>query len=74
MRVKTSVTLGILPPQVSFYRGEVPNDLPVEVARKRKGNDSQWLATLPLRLPVSEKSTPVPTQLEGVAFDLKHVM
>ncbi|XP_046889492.1 p53-induced death domain-containing protein 1 [Hypomesus transpacificus] len=60
--------------QVSFYRGEVPNDLPVEVARKRKGNDSQWLATLPLRLPVSEKSTPVPTQLEGVAFDLKHAL
>ncbi|KAK6309401.1 hypothetical protein J4Q44_G00208640 [Coregonus suidteri] len=37
--------------QVSFYRGEVPSDLPKEVARKRKGHDSQWLATLPLRLP-----------------------
>ncbi|KAK3558308.1 hypothetical protein QTP86_014693 [Hemibagrus guttatus] len=37
--------------QVSFYRGEVPNDLPEEVARKRKGHDDQWLATLPLRLP-----------------------
>uniref|UniRef100_UPI003AADC97F p53-induced death domain-containing protein 1 n=1 Tax=Centroberyx gerrardi TaxID=166262 RepID=UPI003AADC97F len=37
--------------QVSFYRGEVPSDLPEEVARKRKGPDSQWLATLPLRLP-----------------------
>ncbi|XP_041652470.1 p53-induced death domain-containing protein 1 [Cheilinus undulatus] len=37
--------------QVSFYRGEIPNDLPEEVARKRKGQDSQWLATLPLRLP-----------------------
>ncbi|KAM4619393.1 LOW QUALITY PROTEIN: p53-induced death domain-containing protein 1 [Polymixia lowei] len=44
--------------QVSFYRGEVPNDLPEEVARKRKGHDSQWLATLPLRLPAfnSEKN------------------
>ncbi|XP_019933990.2 p53-induced death domain-containing protein 1 [Paralichthys olivaceus] len=37
--------------QVSFYRGDIPNHLPEEVARKRKGEDSQWLATLPLRLP-----------------------
>ncbi|XP_041853815.1 p53-induced death domain-containing protein 1 isoform X2 [Melanotaenia boesemani] len=37
--------------QVSFYRGELPSSLPEEVARKRKGPDSQWLATLPLRLP-----------------------
>ncbi|XP_026222055.1 p53-induced death domain-containing protein 1 isoform X2 [Anabas testudineus] len=37
--------------QVSFYRGEVPSNLPEEVTRKRKGHDSQWLATLPLRLP-----------------------
>ncbi|XP_054865025.1 p53-induced death domain-containing protein 1-like [Amphiprion ocellaris] len=37
--------------QVSFYRGEIPSDLPEEVARKRKGLDSQWLATLPLKLP-----------------------
>ncbi|XP_069019639.1 p53-induced death domain-containing protein 1 [Embiotoca jacksoni] len=37
--------------QVSFYRGEIPSNLPEEVARKRKGLDSQWLATLPLRLP-----------------------
>lgn len=36
--------------QVSFYRGEIPSDLPEEVAKKRKGHDSQWLATLPLRL------------------------
>ncbi|XP_076863140.1 LOW QUALITY PROTEIN: p53-induced death domain-containing protein 1 [Brachyhypopomus gauderio] len=40
--------------QVSFYRGEVPSDLPEEVARKRKGHDSQWMATLPLRLPDAE--------------------
>ncbi|XP_062318441.1 p53-induced death domain-containing protein 1 [Osmerus eperlanus] len=44
--------------QVSFYRGEVPNDLPVEVSRKRKGNDSQWLATLPLRLPALNSEKP----------------
>lgn len=37
--------------QVSFYRGEVPSDLPEEVARKRKGHENQWLATLPLKLP-----------------------
>lgn len=37
--------------QVSFYRGDIPEDLPEEVARKRKGLDSQWLATLPLKLP-----------------------
>ncbi|XP_072291276.1 p53-induced death domain-containing protein 1 isoform X2 [Eucyclogobius newberryi] len=37
--------------QVSFYRGDIPESLPEEVARKRKGLDSQWLATLPLRLP-----------------------
>ncbi|XP_074488859.1 p53-induced death domain-containing protein 1 [Sebastes fasciatus] len=37
--------------QVSFYRGEIPSNLPEEVSRKRKGADSQWLATLPLRLP-----------------------
>uniref|UniRef100_A0A3B5B855 P53-induced protein with a death domain-like n=1 Tax=Stegastes partitus TaxID=144197 RepID=A0A3B5B855_9TELE len=37
--------------EVSFYRGEIPSELPEEVARKRKGLDNQWLATLPLRLP-----------------------
>ncbi|KAM9377782.1 p53-induced death domain-containing protein 1 isoform 2-T2 [Pholidichthys leucotaenia] len=37
--------------QVSFYRGEIPSVLPEEVVKKRKGLDSQWLATLPLRLP-----------------------
>ncbi|XP_073677304.1 p53-induced death domain-containing protein 1 [Garra rufa] len=42
---------GIVRGQVSFYRGEVPNDLPEEVASKRKGHDDQWLATLPLRIP-----------------------
>ncbi|XP_077424683.1 p53-induced death domain-containing protein 1 [Vanacampus margaritifer] len=37
--------------EVSFYRGKIPSGLPEEVVRKRKGHDSQWLATLPLRLP-----------------------
>lgn len=39
-------------PQVSFYRGEVPVHLPEELAQKRKGPDHQWLATLPVKLPV----------------------
>uniref|UniRef100_A0A1A7WM94 p53-induced death domain protein n=2 Tax=Iconisemion striatum TaxID=60296 RepID=A0A1A7WM94_9TELE len=37
--------------QVSFYRGDIPGNLPEEVARMRKGLDNQWLTTLPLRLP-----------------------
>ncbi|XP_077568329.1 p53-induced death domain-containing protein 1 [Stigmatopora nigra] len=37
--------------EVSFYRGGIPSDVPEEVLRKRKGLESQWLATLPLRLP-----------------------
>lgn len=40
--------------QVSFYRGEVPSGLPEELARKRKGHAHQWLATLPLKLPVGD--------------------
>uniref|UniRef100_A0A674MG25 P53-induced death domain protein 1 n=1 Tax=Takifugu rubripes TaxID=31033 RepID=A0A674MG25_TAKRU len=42
--------------QVSFYRGEIPGDLPEELARKRKGHDNQWLATLPVKLPVRDNS------------------
>ncbi|XP_028590860.2 p53-induced death domain-containing protein 1 isoform X2 [Podarcis muralis] len=37
--------------QVSFYRGAVPEDIPEEVTKRRKGPDSHWLATLPIRLP-----------------------
>ncbi|TSK13474.1 p53-induced death domain-containing protein 1 [Bagarius yarrelli] len=46
---------GTIRGQVSFYRGEVPSDLPEEVAQKRKGHDSQWMATLPLRLPGADQ-------------------
>lgn len=49
----TNAFVSLLFLQVSFYRGEIPNHLPEDVVKKRKGNDSQWLATLPLRLPVS---------------------
>uniref|UniRef100_A0A4W3HP20 P53-induced death domain protein 1 n=1 Tax=Callorhinchus milii TaxID=7868 RepID=A0A4W3HP20_CALMI len=37
--------------QVSFYRGSLPETISEEAAKKRKGPDSQWLATLPIRLP-----------------------
>ncbi|TNN00232.1 hypothetical protein fugu_011478 [Takifugu bimaculatus] len=42
------------PTTVSFYRGEIPGDLPEELARKRKGHDNQWLATLPVKLPAAD--------------------
>ncbi|XP_073725040.1 p53-induced death domain-containing protein 1-like [Misgurnus anguillicaudatus] len=50
----TASQQGTVRGQVSFYRGEVPSDLPEEIARKRKGHDNQWMATLPLRLPGSD--------------------
>ncbi|NWH59579.1 PIDD1 protein, partial [Geococcyx californianus] len=37
--------------QVSFYRGAVPESIPEGVSRRRKGADSLWLATLPIKLP-----------------------
>uniref|UniRef100_K7FNZ2 P53-induced death domain protein 1 n=1 Tax=Pelodiscus sinensis TaxID=13735 RepID=K7FNZ2_PELSI len=37
--------------QVSFYRGEVPDHVPEDATKKRKGPDSHWLATLPIKLP-----------------------
>ncbi|XP_074853965.1 p53-induced death domain-containing protein 1 isoform X2 [Carettochelys insculpta] len=37
--------------QVSFYRGEVPDNVPEDATKKRRGPDSHWLATLPIKLP-----------------------
>ncbi|KAM7087389.1 p53-induced death domain-containing protein 1 [Molossus nigricans] len=39
--------------QVSFYRGAVPEEVPeeAEAARQRKGADTLWMATLPIKLP-----------------------
>ncbi|XP_069079209.1 p53-induced death domain-containing protein 1 [Pleurodeles waltl] len=37
--------------QVSFYRGSIPDTVPEDATKKRKGPDSQWLATLPIKLP-----------------------
>uniref|UniRef100_A0A8C0HFA3 P53-induced death domain protein 1 n=1 Tax=Chelonoidis abingdonii TaxID=106734 RepID=A0A8C0HFA3_CHEAB len=44
--------------QVSFYRGEVPDNVPEDATKKRRGPDSHWLATLPIKLPVSDHSEP----------------
>uniref|UniRef100_A0A8D0C7J2 P53-induced death domain protein 1 n=1 Tax=Salvator merianae TaxID=96440 RepID=A0A8D0C7J2_SALMN len=43
--------------QVSFYRGTVSEDAPEEVSKRRKGSDSQWLATLPIKLPKLKSRT-----------------
>ncbi|XP_032747335.1 p53-induced death domain-containing protein 1 isoform X2 [Rattus rattus] len=39
--------------QVSFYRGSLPMEVPeeAEAARRRKGTDALWMATLPIKLP-----------------------
>ncbi|XP_069821717.1 p53-induced death domain-containing protein 1 isoform X2 [Dendropsophus ebraccatus] len=37
--------------QVSFYRGLVPEGVPEEVTKHRKGSRSDWMATLPIKLP-----------------------
>ncbi|XP_021258058.1 p53-induced death domain-containing protein 1 [Numida meleagris] len=37
--------------QVSFYRGAVPESIPEDATRRRRGPDSLWLATLPIKLP-----------------------
>ncbi|XP_059959313.1 p53-induced death domain-containing protein 1 isoform X5 [Mesoplodon densirostris] len=39
--------------QVSFYRGEVPEEVPeeAEAARQKRGADAPWMATLPIKLP-----------------------
>ncbi|XP_018421163.1 PREDICTED: p53-induced death domain-containing protein 1 [Nanorana parkeri] len=37
--------------QVSFYRGSVPEVVPKEATKHRKGTNSDWMATLPIRLP-----------------------
>ncbi|KAG8438035.1 hypothetical protein GDO86_008643 [Hymenochirus boettgeri] len=45
--------------QVSFYRGSVPESLPKEATKHRKGPNSYWMATLPLKLP---KLKPLPEE------------
>lgn len=48
-----SFTVCFLFVKVSFYRGAVPESIPEDASRRRKGPDSLWLATLPIKLPVS---------------------
>ncbi|XP_061466025.1 p53-induced death domain-containing protein 1 isoform X4 [Rhineura floridana] len=50
--------------QVSFYRGAVPENVPEEITKRRKGPNSHWLATLPIRLPKlkSQENDQPPTQ------------
>ncbi|MEE6498580.1 hypothetical protein FKM82_003165 [Ascaphus truei] len=37
--------------QVSFYRGSVPETFPEEATKHRRRTDSDWMATLPIKLP-----------------------
>ncbi|KAL2303481.1 hypothetical protein Nmel_008751 [Mimus melanotis] len=46
-----SLTACFLFAKVSFYRGAVPDSIPEDASRRRKGPDSLWLATLPIKLP-----------------------
>ncbi|XP_023096042.2 p53-induced death domain-containing protein 1 isoform X1 [Felis catus] len=57
--------------QVSFYRGAVPEDVPeeAEAARHRKGTDSPWMATLPIKLP-RLRGSKAPGQGQGTSLSL----
>ncbi|XP_025890413.1 p53-induced death domain-containing protein 1 [Nothoprocta perdicaria] len=55
--------------QVSFYRGAVPESVPEEASRRRKGPDSLWLATLPIKLPrLKSRSGDNSSPLNGFSF------
>ncbi|NXI15641.1 PIDD1 protein, partial [Irena cyanogastra] len=55
--------------QVSFYRGAVPDSIPEDASRKRKGPDSLWLATLPIKLPqLKPRWDENPSPLFGFSF------
>uniref|UniRef100_A0A8C3MYX3 Uncharacterized protein n=1 Tax=Geospiza parvula TaxID=87175 RepID=A0A8C3MYX3_GEOPR len=54
---------------VSFYRGAVPDSIPEDASRRRKGPDSLWLATLPIKLPqLKPRWDENPTPLYGFSF------
>ncbi|XP_039077427.1 p53-induced death domain-containing protein 1 isoform X2 [Hyaena hyaena] len=57
--------------QVSFYRGAVPEEVPeeAEAARHRKGTDSPWMATLPIKLP-RLRGSKAPGQGRGTSLSL----
>ncbi|KFQ25225.1 p53-induced protein with a death domain, partial [Merops nubicus] len=55
--------------QVSFYRGAVPESVPEDASRRRKGPDSLWLATLPIKLPrLKPRWAENPSALNGFSF------
>ncbi|XP_025914864.1 p53-induced death domain-containing protein 1 [Apteryx rowi] len=55
--------------QVSFYRGAVPDSIPEDASRRRKGPDSLWLATLPIKLPkLKSRWGENPGPLNGFSF------
>uniref|UniRef100_A0A8B9PF94 Netrin receptor UNC5 n=1 Tax=Apteryx owenii TaxID=8824 RepID=A0A8B9PF94_APTOW len=54
---------------VSFYRGAVPDSIPEDASRRRKGPDSLWLATLPIKLPkLKSRWGENPGPLNGFSF------
>uniref|UniRef100_A0A8D0FX27 P53-induced death domain protein 1 n=1 Tax=Strix occidentalis caurina TaxID=311401 RepID=A0A8D0FX27_STROC len=55
--------------QVSFYRGAVPESISEDARRRRKGPDSLWLATLPIKLPrLKPRWSENPSPLNGFSF------
>uniref|UniRef100_A0A8C8ADV3 P53-induced death domain protein 1 n=1 Tax=Otus sunia TaxID=257818 RepID=A0A8C8ADV3_9STRI len=55
--------------QVSFYRGAVPESISEDARRRRKGPDSLWLATLPIKLPrLKPRWGENPSPLNGFSF------
>ncbi|XP_053837438.1 p53-induced death domain-containing protein 1 [Vidua macroura] len=54
--------------QVSFYRGAIPESIPEDANKRRKGPDSLWLATLPIKLPQLKLRDENPGPLYGFSF------
>ncbi|NWR66100.1 PIDD1 protein, partial [Bucorvus abyssinicus] len=55
--------------QVSFYRGAIPESVPEDASRRRRGPDSLWLATLPIKLPrLKPRWSENPGPLNGFSF------
>ncbi|XP_060118869.1 p53-induced death domain-containing protein 1 [Heteronotia binoei] len=55
--------------QVSFYRGAIPENIPEEATKKRKGPNSHWLATLPIKLPkLKSQGNELPTAKNGFSL------
>ncbi|KAM9301756.1 p53-induced death domain-containing protein 1 [Gastrophryne carolinensis] len=63
--------------QVSFYRGSVPEAIPEEATKNRKGGNSDWMATLPIKLPKIKENKPQTVHNEDerqrTSFSLPHL-